>query len=256
MSSIAVAAIVFLCTFFGALLGIRSRDALPEHHLGGDAKDLVRLCMGLIATMTALILGLVTASAKAAFDAQDSAIHSAASDILALDGMLAAFGPETQPIRAEIHEALRARISSAWGTGRSPAEIVTTAGGKALSAIIVERILALSPQNDAQRWQQAQALSIASEVLKTRWLSLTGASSPVPTPFLAVIVFWLSVLFWSFGLFAPRNGTVIAVLLLSALSMSASVLLILEMQTPFTGMLRVSSAPLHFALENLGGETK
>lgn len=252
MSSIAVAAIVFTCTFFGALLGIRSRAALPAHHLSNDAKDLVRLCMGLIATMTALILGLVTASAKAAFDAQDAAIHSSAGDILMLDNMLAAFGPETKPIREEIRQAIGARISSTWGRGRSPAEVETAAGGKPMSEIIVQRILALAPQTDAQRWQQAQALSIASDVLKTRWLSLTGASNEVPPAFLVVIVFWLSVLFWSFGLFAPRNGTVIAVLMLSALSMSACVLLILEMQTPFSGVLRISNAPLRFALAHLG----
>lgn len=122
-----------------------------------------------------------------------------------------------------------------------------------MSEIIVQGILALAPQTDAQRWQQSQALSIASDVLKTRWLSLTGASNEVPPAFLVVIVFWLSVLFWSFGLFAPRNGTVIAVLMLCALSMSACVLLILEMQTPFSGVLRISNAPLRFALAHLGG---
>jgi hypothetical protein len=89
-------------------------------------------------------------------------------------------------------------------------------------------------------------------VIKTRWLSAIGESSAVSTPFLVVIVFWLTALFWSFGLFAPRNSTVIAVLLLAALSVSASVLLILEMQTPFSGLLRISNAPLRFALEQLG----
>lgn len=253
MSALAFAAIVFGCTFGGGLLGIRTRMALPAHHLNQESKDLVRICMGLVATMTALILGLVTASAKAAFDAQDAALHASAADILILDRNLASFGADAQPIRAQIREALSERIQAIDAHGASPAGVVPQPGGRTPGEAVVEEILALSPQNDAQRWRQAQALSVASEVLKNRWFSLTGSTSPVATSFLAVVVFWLGTLFWSFGLFAPRNPTVIAVLLLSALSVSACVLLILEMQTPFTGMLRVSSAPLHFALEHVGG---
>jgi hypothetical protein len=172
--------------------------------------------------------------------------------MLLLEHTLAAFGPQTQAVRAEVREAIRLRIDHAWSGRRSPAEAPAAASGRLPADIILGGILALSPQNDAQRWQQSQALSTASEVLKTRWLSLTGGKSPVSTPFLIVIIFWLSVLFWSFGLFAPRNAMVTAVLLLAALSVSASVLLILEMQTPFSGLLHISNAPLRFALENMG----
>jgi hypothetical protein len=252
VSSLGIAAIVFACCLAGGLLGVRSRVALPAHHLSEESKQLVQLCMGLIATMTALILGLVTASAKASFDAQDQALHAAAADLLMLDRALASFGPDTQEVRLEIREAIRERVDASWPAGRSPAEVPSAAGSKPLADPIVRGILALAPKDDAQRWQQSQALSIATDVLKTRFLSLTGASSPVSPPFLVVITFWLSVLFWSFGLFAPRNQTVIAVLLLSALSVAASVLLILEMQTPFSGLLRISDAPLRFALAQLG----
>lgn len=253
MHSIAVAAIVLACTFGGALLGIRSRLALPAHHLNQDSKELVQLCMGLIATMTALILGLVTASAKASFDAEDAAVHTSAEDVLMLDRMLASYGPETTPLRADMREAIQRTITSTWQDDRTPAQSVAAAAGEPLAQVVLKGILALAPQTDAQRWQQSQALALASDALKTRWLAITGTSSPVPTPLLAIIVFWLTALFWSFGLFAPRNTTVTAVLLLSALSVSFCVLLILELQSPFTGMLRISSAPLHFALEHLGG---
>jgi hypothetical protein len=249
VSSLAIASLVFLCTFLGGLLGIRSREALPEHHLSSESKDLVRLCMGLIATMTALILGLVTASAKASFDAQDTAMHSAAADILVLDRTLAAYGPETRPLRDALREALRSRVEATEKSG-SPADVAPGAPHPAEQ--LLQGILALAPKDDGQRWEQSQALSIGSDVIKTRWLSAIGESSAVSTPFLVVIVFWLTALFWSFGLFAPRNSTVIAVLLLAALSVSASVLLILEMQTPFSGLLRISNAPLRFALEQLG----
>ncbi|HXK24222.1 MAG TPA: hypothetical protein VMS55_16250 [Myxococcota bacterium] len=251
MSSIAIASLVFLCTFVGGMLGMRSREALPEHHLSSESKDVVRLCMGLIATMTALILGLVTASAKASFDAQDAAFHSAAADIVVLDRTLAAYGRETAPLRDALRETLRARLDATREQG-SPADAGAEPGA-GQGERLLGGILALTPKDDGQRWQQSQALSIGSEVIKTRWLSAIGEINTVSTPFLIVIVFWLTTLFWSFGLFAPRNGTVTAVMMLSALSVSASVLLILEMQTPFSGLLRISNAPLRYALQQLGG---
>lgn len=253
MDPVGVASLVFVGTLAGALLGMGLRNALPEHHLSADSKDLVRLCMGLIATMTALILGLVTASAKASFDAQDAAVRNAAASVLVLDRMLGAFGPEADPIRADIRNALASQMGVVWSSEPLPAEALALGSAKAKTAMEIERdILALAPKTDPQRWVQSQALSVSSDVLRTRLLSLTQATSAVPAPFLIVIAFWLTVLFWSFGLFAPRNATVLAVLVLAAASVSACVLLILEMQTPFTGILRVSSAPLHYVLDSLG----
>src|SRR5512147_3202034 len=110
MSSIAVAAAVFAFTLAGAFLGMRSRAALPEHHLSNDSKSVVQLCMGLIATLTALVLGLVTASAKDSFDAQGSAVRTMAAGVLLLDRTLEEYGPETAIIRAEIQRALGDRV--------------------------------------------------------------------------------------------------------------------------------------------------
>jgi hypothetical protein len=252
VSSIGIAALVFVSTFVGALLGMRTRRALPAHHLSPETKELVQLCMGLIATMTALILGLVTASAKTAFDAEDTGVHVAAGNAILLDRTLASYGPETRALRKQMREALAARITETWSDGRLADATMDRATGLPLNEIIIGGILALTPQSDAQRWLQSQALSLSIDILKTRMLSLTGNISKVPTTFLAILVFWLAALFWSFGLFAPRNATVFAVLLLATVSVSACVLLIFEMQQPFTGLLRISNEPLRFALEHLG----
>lgn len=236
----------------GALLGMRSRAALPEHHLNADSKSVVQLCMGLIATLTALVLGLVTASAKESFDSQGSAVRNMAAGVLLLDRALVDFGPETAPIRAEIRQAVADRIASIWTEEPPPPGASPAGPGTKLAFEIEREILALGPKTDAQRWAQSQALSIAGDTLKTRLVALTQQTSSVPTPFLLVITLWLAVLFWSFGLFAPRNPTVFAVLVLTAASVSACVLLILEMQSPFTGFMQVSRQPLLFALQNLG----
>ena len=228
---------------------MRISRALPEQHLDAGSKDVVRLCMGLIATMTALILGLVTASAKEAFDSQGAALRNAATELITLDRTLAAYGPEANPIRTHLHELVRTRLTL-MEEGAPPVE-AQAGGGRTPAEEVLRQILNLKPGDDAQRWLQSQALGMTSDVLRTRWASLTHGT-PVPGPFLVVIGFWLTALFWSFGLFAPRNGMVIAVLALAAASVAASVFLILEMQTPFSGILRISLDPVRYAFEQLG----
>lgn len=118
--------------------------------------------------------------------------------------------------------------------------------------MIESRIRALEPQNDAQRGQQARAVAICDALLGTRWLMFAQAGNSLPMPFLVVLIFWLALLFASFGLFAPRNATVIAALLLCALAVAGSTFLILEMNRPLEGLIKISSAPLRYAFAQLG----
>ena len=110
----------------------------------------------------------------------------------------------------------------------------------------------LSPKNDTQRSLQGQALSMAMDLGKTRWLMYEQATTSVSMPLLVVLVLWLAAIFISFGLFAPFNGTVVASLFVSALSVSGAIFLILEMYTPYAGVIQLSSAPLRAALAHLG----
>ena len=124
----------------------------------------------------------------------------------------------------------------------------TAAGGQ----ILYEKIQGLSPKTDTQRSLQGQALSIAVDIGKTRYLMFAQQATSVSMPLLVVLVLWLTVIFISFGLFAPVNGTVVASLLVSALSVSGAIFLILEMYTPYTGVIQLSSGPLRAALAQLG----
>ena len=247
-----IALIVFACVFGGALLGMFLRVLTPEHHLSQDSQDVIKLGMGLIATMAALVLGLVIATAKSSYDTQDAAVKHSAAKVLLLDRVLANYGPETKETRDLLRRTVANRLDAIWPEDRSqPArldgpEAVSTAQG------IEARILQLSPQNDAQRWLQSQALQIGSDLMETRWLVLGGLGSSVPLPFLVVVVFWLTIIFGSFGLFAPRNLTVVAVLFLCALSVAGSIFLILAMDQPFEGLMKISSAPLRYTLSHLG----
>jgi hypothetical protein len=248
MNSIEISGIVFACTFGGGLCGMLLHNALPKHHLSAEAKDLIRLGMGLIGTMTALVLGLLIASAKDSFDAKSKEVTDMSANLVLLDRTLAHYGPETGPIRDLLHSAVVRILEQTWSTDSNPDPAAT--GGE----VIYDKILALSPKSDAQRSLQSQALAIAMAVGKTRWLIFEQRSDSIATPFLVMLVSWLTILFISFGLYAPSNPTVIATLLVCAASVSSAILLILEMYKPFAGLIQVSQAPLRAALMHLGGQ--
>lgn len=253
MSSLSIAWIVFGCVFGGALLGMFLRTVLPQNHLNAESKDVVKLGMGLIATLAALVLGLLTGSAKSAFDVQDAELKGSAADIILLDRVLAHYGPETKEIRDQIQRAIAYKLAATWPETGSAATRVDTSENTPAVERIEDEIRALSPQNDAQRALQSRALQVSGELMRTRWLVFgQEAGNAIQIPLLVVLVLWLAALFTSFGLFAPANGTVIAVLAVAALSVSGAIFLILEMNRPFEGLVKISPAPLRYALSHLG----
>ena len=205
--------------------------------------------MAMVATLTALVLGLITASAKSAFDAEDAAIKGTSASVLSLDRMLADYGPATKGIREQLRHILTDRINAVWPEEKTGASLDV---GAAPGESIVRSILELTPQTEAQQWYKSEALALCGEILKARWVVFGGTESTVPSTFLIVIICWLTVLFGSFGLFAPRNATAAGALLICSLSVAASIFLILEMNTPFSGVMKVSSAPLRFAMAHIG----
>ena len=243
MNPTIVGMIVVTCTFGGALLGMWLRTTVPAHHVDAESRDTVTVGIGLIATMTALILGLVTASAKSSFDAMDSAVKTTAIEVLTLDRVLARYGAETGAIRQGLQRAVGARIDMIWPQGAAtPATLDPMRSGAGAQAEgLADAIRALTPRDDAQRALQARALDLTEALLQARWLVLAGTEASVPVPFLVILVFWLTITFASFGLFAPRHATVLAVLFVCALSVGSAVFLVLEMDTPFDGVLKISA---------------
>jgi hypothetical protein len=246
MSSTIISLIVFACVFGGALLGIFLHAVLPQHHLSSESKDIVKLGMGLVGTMAALVLGLLVASAKGSYDTQSAELTQMSANIALLDRALALYGPETKEARAVLRGAVARILDQMWSS--ASLSVPTAAGGE----ILYEKIQGLSPKNDTQRSLQGQALSMAVDLGKTRWLMYEQATTSVSMPLLVVLVCWLAAIFISFGLFAPFNGTVVASLFVSALSVSGAIFLILEMYTPYAGVIQLSSAPLRAALAHLG----
>lgn len=249
MSSIAISGIVFACVFGGALIGMFLNTLLREHHLNAESKDLVKVGTGLIATMSALVLGLLVASAKASFDTQRNELVQMSASVVLLDRLLAHYGPEAKEARELLRNTAAGWLDQFWPADNSrPSQAQPGLGGEAL----FDRIQDLAPKNDAQRTLQAQALRILVDLGQVRWLLFAQKSSAISLPFLVVVVFWLTIIFASFGLFAPRNTVVFVTLFVCALSVSGALFLILELDRPFEGLMQISSEPLRNALQQLG----
>jgi hypothetical protein len=226
------------------------RRILPEQHLSADSKDTVRLGMGMIATMAALVLGLLVASAKNFYDTESSELTQLSANVILLDRVLAHYGPETKEVRDLLRGAVARTLDVTWHQDHQEhSEMAPTAAG---GEILYDKIQALSPKNDYQHALQAQASGMAIDLGKLRWLMFEQGSTSISIPMLAILVFWLVIVFASFGLFAPTNATVVATLFLCAISVSGAIFLILEMYTPFEGLMQISSAPLRSALAHLG----
>ena len=241
---------MFALVFGSALLAMFVRSALPEHHLSADSKDVVKLGIALIATMSALVLSLLIASAKSAFDTRSNQLVQVSADIIELDRALARYGPETKEARSLLERSVAATLERFWpAEGARPIAIDPKASPV---EALYDKIEELSPQSDAQRALRSQAETTALDMGRTRLLLFEHLDRSIPVPFLVVLVFWLCIIFASFGLFAPRNATVIAVLCVCALSVSGAIFLILELDRSFEGLLKVSGAPLRAALAQLG----
>ncbi|HXX04587.1 MAG TPA: DUF4239 domain-containing protein [Xanthobacteraceae bacterium] len=246
MSALALSFWIFVLTLGGILLGTLLRRALPQRHLSKDTQDVVRLGVGLIATIAALVLGLLIAAAKSSFDTQSTQVKQITADIILLDNLLAQYGPEALPIREQMRAAIGPFVDRLWREKKvsATAPFEFNASGEK----IYLEIQALSPQNDLQRSLQARAAQLSTDLAQTRLLLFVETDNLIPTPFLAILVFWLVIIFASFSLFSPLNVTVFTCLSLFALSASGAIFLILELSQPFSGLMMISSASLRNAL--------
>jgi hypothetical protein len=246
MSTLALSCLIFLLTLGGIFLGTLLRRALPQHHLSEDSRDVVRLGVGLIATIAALVLGLLIAAAKNSFDTQSTQVTQITADIILLDNLLAQYGPEARPIREQMRSVIGPFVDRLWREKETSSATPFQVDASAEKAYLA--IQALSPQSDLQRSLQARASQLSTDLVQTRLVLFAESANVIPTPFIVILVLWIVIIFASFSLFADLNVTVFTCLSLFALSASCAIFLILELGKPFSGLMMISSAPLRNAL--------
>jgi len=247
MTPLAVSCVIVLLVLGGILAGATLRRLLPNHHLSKETQDVVRLGAGLIATIAALVLGLLIGGAKGSFDTRSTQVKQLTANIILLDNLLAEYGPEALPLRRQARGAINPLIERLWHEKITNEPFTTNSEGEKTYL----GILALSPKTEIQRSLQARATQVANDVAQTRFLLFAETANQIPKPFLGILVFWLFIIFLSFTLFSDLTGTGLAFLCVFGLSASCAIYLILELNEPFTGLMRISDIPLRNALAPL-----
>jgi hypothetical protein len=252
MASLLTSLITLACLCVGIFVGSVIRHRLPDHHIRDDSKDVVKTASGMMATLVALVIGLLVSSSKSAYDQAGAGLTQLGTKLILLDRTLKRYGGETLAIRQRMHAAIAASVDDVWPTDwhRKP-NLAAVERGTGMDDV-QDMIAKLTPQDDAQRSIRSNALQICGEMLQSRWMMIEQSQSALPKIFLGILVFWLAVLFASLGLLAPRNATSLCSLFVCALSMSGAIFLILEMSRPFEGAVQVSPAPLQKALSVIG----
>jgi hypothetical protein len=228
------------------------REVLPEHHLSEESKDVIKLITGLIATLSALVLGLLIASGKNSLDAVNDALKESAGKVILVDRVLAQYGADAKEARETLRIAYAMRIGQLFPHDLNQATEADAMDGPSSVARFEQKIRALSPTTELQRSLQSRALQLSNEIEQARWIAFEETGSGTPPAFIAVLVSWITAMFASFGLFAPRNRTTLTALVIGALSVATAVFLIEEMSDPLGGIIRISSTPMRKALDVLG----
>ena len=243
------AAILFIGLVGVVLLGRRVRRYLPEDHLSADSKDAVKLAMGLVATMTALLLGLLVSSAKGTYDTVRAEVMQMTAKVAFLDRVLALYGPEAATARGECRDAVADAVRRMWpGERGGPAQL---APNEQLGDAFYVAIHRLSPHDDSQRTLKTEAATLMVELGQLRSLLQVQAIPSISRPLLIALVSWLVVIFFGFSLVAPPNATTTLALVASAFSVACAVFLILELDHPLGGLIRIPSEPMINVLSHL-----
>ena len=251
LKPLSISLVVFACVFGSALVGTTLRKIMPEHYLNPEANEVIKLGLGLITVMTALVLGLLISTAKSSYDTRRTEVAEIAADAILADRSLALYGSETKDARIALHELvvnLLEQIHLAGGEAPKASSSEVKIG----AADFYQTVRRLSPRGDEQKALKAEVLWISIEVAQVRADALAQESTSIPVPLLMVLTVWLVILFIGFGLFAPPNLTVLTALLLCAFSVSAAIFMVIEMDEAFIGVMQISDEPVRNAIAIIG----
>src|SRR5258708_16461621 len=246
-----ISLVVLVMVLWGALVGMWVRRIWPKNHLTDQTKSVVSVWTGVVGTLTALVLGLLIAAASSSFNTKNEEVILIAADTIRVDRLLRRYGPEAESLRELLrrYTAVKIRDLFAEGTTKLP----SSENPRPLARLedLQDGLGALDASNPDQRWLQSQALQLVSVIMGARWLLAEQNTIGIEVPLLVLVVFWLSLLFLSFGLFAPRNATAILALFLCALAVAGAIEMMQELNSPFQGIIRISSKPMKDALDEI-----
>ena len=249
MTPLLISLTAFAVILAGAVLGALVRRKLPDRHLSGDTRDVVRQGTALIATLASLVLGLLIASANARYETDSSQVVQLTANIILVDGALRQYGPEAASVRDLLRRQIGTIADRIWSGSQPNASKPFQADSQ--GPAIYDDVLKLTPKTDAQHFYKVRSMDTLVEFAKTRLLLFASATGSIPRPFLAVLVGWLALIFASISMFAESNARTFTILGIFALAASSAIFLILELSQPFAGLMRISDEPFRNSLAAL-----
>ena len=243
--------LAFAVIFGGGMLGLLLGKIIPEEYRGDATKSIVQTAAAMVSLSAALVLGLLVATAKNKFDINNKQTEEFAANLMLINRDLVNYGAGSDDIKSLLRKYTAAKIATTWPKESGPKPGLDDPPDWQLLESVQQKLRGLVPQSEAQRSIVTDALQIATELTKTTWLQTAQESDHVPQPFVLILIAWLFVLFISFGLFAPRNPLVVVALLVCALSIAGAVTLIVDMDSPFEGIIVVSAQPMQEALAKM-----
>jgi len=251
MSDIAISLLVAACVFAGGMLGLVLHRIIPKAHLTKETQDVIRLGTGMLSVMASLVLGLLIATAKSTYDSTNHDIRSYAAELILLDETLRDYGNDAAAPRAILRQYTAELLQDVWPPAGDHDTFVENKQAGLMMEHAREAIRALTPADAGQKWLQDQALQIHVSLARQRWLLIEQSGPSVRPAVVVILVAWITLLFASFGLNAPRNATVVIAFLICALAIGGSIFLIRAMDQPFSGVLQISSEPIANALAHM-----
>lgn len=242
----------FAAIFGGVVIGMLFARRLPEHHLSSQTQSAITVSVAVIGTLSALVLGLMITAANSSFTARSDEVRELSLQIIRIDRNLRRYGPEADGVRANIRQWAILKTEQLFPQNGKPQPVSDQTIGTLEK--VQDGILALNPQDERQKYLRTISLTLSSTIIQARWSLETRAGHSIPVPFLVLLIFWLAIVFASFGLFAPPNLTAVVALFLCSLAVAGGIFLIEELDNPLSGFIHISPASMHRALLEIAQE--
>jgi ABC-type amino acid transport system permease subunit len=250
MSHTVIGLISFAAIFGGVIAGMRIRHRLPGHHLTAETQSAVTVAVAVIGTLSALVLGLMITAANRSFSARADQVRELSVQVIRIDRNLHRYGPETDDIRLALHAWAKAKTQQLFP--EKGQDRLSTQGTIIMIETVQDEILDLEPKNPQQTYLRTLCLTLTSNIIQAGWSLETLTGQSIPGPFLVLLVFWLSMVFASFGLFAPTNPTTIVMLLLCSIAVSGGIYFIEELDNPVSGLIQIPPDAMRKAVNEIG----
>jgi ABC-type amino acid transport system permease subunit len=246
MINIFIGAISFVAIFGGVLIGRFAARRLPGQHLSSETQSAVTVSVAVIGTLAALVLGLMISAANSSFSARTDEVRQLSLQLIRIERNLRRYGPEADGARARLHEWAVAKTQQLFPEqGKPPVPSATTI---AMLEKVQDALLELKPKDERQKYLDTLCRTLSSEIIQARWALEGHTGHSIPVPFLILLIFWLAIVFASFGLFAPPNPTATVALLLCSMAVAGGIVLIEELDNPQSGFIRLPSDSMERAL--------